>query len=70
MVLVDTPGLDDVIEYRSNITREYIDRANAVLMCVRSDALTNGELQTIYRVFTNAGEDREKFMSLVLKWIP
>lgn len=60
VILVDTPGLDDVIEYRSNITREYIDRANAVLMCVRSDALTNGELQTIYRVFTNAGEDREK----------
>lgn len=60
VVLVDTPGLDDVVEYRSNITREYIDRANAVLMCVRSDALTNGELQTIYRVFTNAGEDKAK----------
>lgn len=53
VVLVDTPGLDDVVEYRSNITREYIDRANAVLMCVRSDALTGGELSTIYRVFNN-----------------
>ncbi|WP_044976606.1 dynamin family protein [Ruminococcus sp. HUN007] len=30
VILVDTPGLDDVVEYRSNITREYIDRANAV----------------------------------------
>lgn len=54
VVLVDTPGLDDVVEYRSDITRNYIDRANAVLMCVRSDALTGQELQTILRVFINA----------------
>lgn len=60
VVLVDTPGLDDVVEYRSNITRAYIDRANAVLMCVRSDALTGQELQTILRVFTNARNSVEK----------
>lgn len=60
VVLVDTPGLDDVVEYRSNITREYIDRANAVLMCVRSDALTGGEYQTISRVFVNARNNINK----------
>ena len=53
VVLVDTPGLDDVVEYRSNITREYIDRANAVLVCVKSDALTGQEMATIYSVFAN-----------------
>lgn len=53
VVLVDTPGLDDVVEYRSNITRDYIDRANAVLVCVKSDALTGQEWGTICSVFSN-----------------
>lgn len=53
VVLVDTPGLDDVVEYRSNITRDYIDRANAVLVCIKSDALTGQEMATIYSVFAN-----------------
>lgn len=60
VVLVDTPGLDDIVEYRSNITREYIDRANAVLVCVKSDALTGQEMATIYSVFANTRYNPEK----------
>lgn len=60
VVLVDTPGLDDVVEYRSNITRDYIDRANAVLVCVKSDALTGQEMATIYSVFSNTRYNPEK----------
>lgn len=60
VVLVDTPGLDDVVEYRSNITRDYIDRANAVLVCVKSDALTGQEMATIYSVFSNTRYNLEK----------
>lgn len=60
IVLVDTPGLDDVVQYRSDITRRYIDRANAVLVCVKADALTGQEWGTICRVFTNAGSTPEK----------
>ncbi len=60
VVLVDTPGLDDVVEYRSNITRDYIDRANAVLVCVKSDALTGPEMATIYSVFANTRYNPEK----------
>ena len=60
VVLVDTPGLDDVVDFRSDITRKYIDRANAVLMCIKADALTAGELTTLYRVFINARENVEK----------
>lgn len=60
VVLVDTPGLDDVVQYRSDITRDYIDRANAVLVCVKSDALTGPELKTIYSVFANTPNNREK----------
>lgn len=53
VVLVDTPGLDDVVEYRSNITRDYINRANAVVVCVKSDTLGGRELDTICKVFSN-----------------
>lgn len=60
VVLVDTPGLDDVVEYRSNITREYIDRANAVLVCVKADTLTGPELRTILGVFSNTLYNPEK----------
>lgn len=60
VILVDTPGLDDVVEYRSNITRDYIDRANAVLVCVKSDTLTGPELATIYSVFSNTRYNPEK----------
>ncbi len=60
VVLVDTPGLDDIVEYRSNITRDYIDRANAILVCVKSDALTGQEMHTIYSVFSNVRYNPEK----------
>ena len=60
VVLVDTPGLDDAVEYRSDITREYIDRANAVLVCVKSDALTGAEFATICSVFANTRYNPEK----------
>lgn len=64
VVLVDTPGLDDVVEFRSNITREYIDRANAVLVCVKSDTLTGPEMATIYSVFSNTCQHPEKVYTI------
>ncbi len=60
VVLIDTPGLDDVVEFRSNITRDYINRANAVLMCVKADKLTGGEHITLQNVFTNTFKHPEK----------
>ena len=53
VVLIDTPGLNDVVTFRSDITRGYINRANAVFMCVKGDSLTGEELQTLQRVFIN-----------------
>lgn len=53
VILVDTPGLNDAIAYRSDITKDYIDRANAVLVCVKADNLTGSELSTICSVFSN-----------------
>ena len=60
VILVDTPGLDDVVQYRSNITRDYIDRANAVMVCVKADALTGQEMATIHSVFANTRYNPEK----------
>lgn len=60
VVFVDTPGLDDPVRYRSDITRRYIDRANTVLVCVSASALTGQELSTIQRVFANARYSKEK----------
>lgn len=68
VVFVDTPGLDDVVDYRSNITREYIDRANAVLVCVRSEALTGSEMSTIIRVFANTRHNPEKVYIIGTKY--
>ena len=62
IVLVDTPGLDDVVAYRSDITRRYIDRANAVLVCVKSDALTGSEWKTISGVFINANRPEKVYI--------
>lgn len=60
VILVDTPGLDDAVDYRSKITRDYIDRANAVLVCVKADVLTGPEIATIYSVFSNTRYNPEK----------
>lgn len=68
VVFVDTPGLDDAVKYRSDVTRNYIDRANAVFACVRSDALTGGELNIIYRIFSNSVDNPEKIFIIGTQW--
>lgn len=61
---VDTPGLNDVVAYRSNITRDYIKRANAVIVCVNADSMRSDEYTTIVKVFENVGKDNEKVFIL------
>lgn len=60
VILVDTPGLNDAVAYRSQITKNYIDRANAVFVCVKADKLSGPELNTIYSVFSNTRYNPEK----------
>ncbi|WP_278872845.1 dynamin family protein [Helicobacter trogontum] len=60
IVFVDTPGLDDPVDYRSKVTRDYIDRANAVIVCVQAKTLTAKEVNTIYRIFDNTRGKPEK----------
>lgn len=58
VTIVDTPGLDDVVDYRSKITRDYIKRANAVIVCVDSSILRSDEYVAITKVFENIGEGK------------
>lgn len=64
VTIVDTTGLDDVVDYRSKITRDYIKRANAVIVCVDSSRLQGKEYTTITQVFENIGDDFYKVMIL------
>ena len=57
VVLVDTPGLDDVIPYRSNITRKYLKNANAVVICIKGEAYGSTQNGLIAKVFSNAKKD-------------
>lgn len=65
VVLVDTPGLDDVVEFRSNITRDYIDRANAVLVCSKPDGFTGRTMMTLTKVLDRAHDNIEKVYMIV-----
>jgi len=61
---VDTPGLHDVVKYRAEITKNYISRANAVVVCVYAGSLRNDEYSTIMKTFENIGADKEKVIVL------
>lgn len=60
VVFVDTPGLDDPVEYRSKITQKYIKEADAVVVCVKADALKGTELRTMADVFAYSRTTPEK----------
>lgn len=68
VVFVDTPGLDDAVKYRSDVTRNYIDRANAVFACIKADSLTGSELSTLYRIFSNTSYNPEKVYIIGTQW--
>ncbi|RDU66264.1 hypothetical protein CQA53_04460 [Helicobacter didelphidarum] len=68
IVFVDTPGLDDPVEYRSNITKAYYKSANVVLACVNSSVLTSDELVTISLIFDYTGGKPEKVYVLGTKY--
>lgn len=60
VIFVDTPGLHDPVQYRSNITKDYIKKANAVLIAVPARALTAEGLETITTVLDYIGSKKEK----------
>lgn len=62
VVFVDTPGLSDPVAYRSEITKEYIRKANAVFVCVDAKKIEKTEIETIASVFSftsSSSQDKE-----------
>ncbi|MDR0563296.1 MAG: dynamin family protein [Spirochaetaceae bacterium] len=59
IVLVDTPGLDDVVPYRSEITKRYIGRANAIIVCVNAKFLAGEQYNTLVKVFEQVGKSKK-----------
>lgn len=68
VVFVDTPGLSDPVGYRSDITKRYIKRANAVFVCVESKKLNKEEVDTISSVFSISSHNKEKVYVIGTHW--
>ena len=58
VVFVDTPGLKDPVQYRSDITEKYIKRANAVLVALKPGPLTAEGVEIVTTVLDKT--DKEK----------
>lgn len=67
IIFVDTPGLQDPVQYRSDITKAYIKNANAVLIAVPTQALNIGGLEAITKVLDYIGSRREKAYIIATK---
>ncbi|MEI8204121.1 MAG: dynamin family protein [Bacteroidota bacterium] len=50
---VDTPGLNDPISYRSEITREYLQSANVVLLCIKARSLEETDIELLSKLFSD-----------------
>ena len=68
VVFVDTPGLSDPVQYRSNITKEYIKKANAVFVCVDAQKTYREEIETIASVFSFSSNNKEKVHIIATHW--
>ncbi len=68
VVFVDTPGLSDPVVYRSEITKRYIKRANAVFVCVEAKKLNKEEVDTISSVFSISSHNKEKVYIIGTHW--
>ncbi len=61
-MFVDTPGLDDPVPYRSNVTKDYIKRAKVVLVCNTVNSMNSEEVRTIFGAFDSAGEPEKVYV--------
>lgn len=62
LMFVDTPGLDDPVPYRSEITRAYIKSAKVVLVCNSVEAMTKDEVLTIYSAFDQSSDPSKVYV--------
>lgn len=58
VVFVDTPGLKDPVKYRSDITRKYIKKADAVLIALKPGPFTAEGLEIVTTVLDCTETDK------------
>ena len=68
VVFVDTPGLSDPVQYRSDITKNYIQEANAVIVCVNAQALDKEAISIISSSFSIASRNKENVYIIATHW--
>lgn len=68
VVFVDTPGLSDPVSYRSEITKQYIRKANAVFVCVDAQKVQKDEIETISSVFSFSSHNKSKVHIIATHW--
>lgn len=68
VVFVDTPGLSDPVQYRSQISRDYIHKANAVFVCVDAAKIYKEEIETIASVFSFSYHNKNKVHIVATHW--
>ena len=68
IVFVDTPGLSDPVEYRSQISREYIRKANAVIVCIDAQKIQRPEIETLSSVFSFSEHKKDKVFVVATHW--
>lgn len=68
VVFVDTPGLSDPVAYRSEITKQYIRKANAVFVCVDAQKVQKDEIETISSVFSFSSHNKDKVHIIATHW--
>lgn len=66
VVIVDTPGLDDPVPYRTDITRRYLHNANVVLLCIRSNRpeISSTELTQLSYIFQELRYYKERILTI------
>ncbi len=62
VVFVDTPGLHDPVKYRADITKKYINRADALLIAVP----IKSQSEEAYEIITKALECTDKNKSFII----
>lgn len=68
VVFVDTPGLSDPVTYRSEITKQYIKRANAVFVCIDANKISKEEIETISTAFSISSHNKSKVFLIATHW--
>ena len=65
VVIVDTPGLDDPVPYRTDITRKYLNKANVVLLCIRSNRpeISATELKQLSYIFAQLRYNKDRIIT-------